>query len=1166
MKRIVSLFTAIVLLVSLYVPITPTVQANYTQEVTQAIELEVSKSIFSFTEVRTVEVQADFGENVDLSQLKFTFGGKDLSEWKKWTSGTNFNGAPIITVVEAPHFVEDTTVVKATLEFGLPFNTTNLSNRTIRVQYPQLIGDYELALINKDTNEKVATTVKWNVYDEFLFNEEIKPAIDEVFAKASADVENSRYIEYESVGKSVEGRDIHFVVLAKDKAAVDKYLNETLPTALENPASLIEKLQNGTMKDYQVPIWFNNIHPDEVEGVDAQVALFKKFALEKEVTFTTSDEENKEKQVTLNVDEVLEDVIMLYLFTSNPDGRVANTRANVNGFDLNRDNAYQTQVETQAVNEVIAKWTPLSFLDMHGYVNGFLIEPTTPPHNPNFEYDLLHGSMISQAHAMGKAGVGNSNLTSYFIPKLSWEDGWDDMTPAYTAVFSMLHGSLGHTIEVPTLSQDSLHAMVGTGYGATLFVTENKDELYKKQLEVFKRGVNGEDNRAVDPYYVNAKGESIGRVRGENESFFPDYYVIPTGKNQKNVLEAEKMVQYLLRNGVKVEKTTESTTVNGTTYPKGTFVVPMKQAKRGLANAVLYKGDDVSDWGAMYDPIVVNFPALRGFDIHEIRTSGAFTKTVELAKVELTKGTIVGNTPKQALKNSNNDTIKLVNELLKNGKEVQVALKTNSGVNKGDFIVNSADLLPYVNVFYFEATSLVNTKNMKTNKLSKPNVAVTGSAQLLYSVKELGFNVVDVASSDVVVSDNNSFNVNNIAGKSYIGIGRSALLAVQKNGLLPGYSYGFTNGTHEGLVHAKVNNHLLTAGYNENELLYVTSGSWINSVPEGAEVLASFSDQDDFYVSGWWPKHDGAKGKIMAFTKELENTTITLFANSLAFRAHTEHSYRLLANSIYAAVGEEVENVENDSKVITVEDLNMDLIKEQGNTLVVSNGESITSAALQILSQELENAKLLIELDGQKINIPLSALKLEEDFVYTVEDVTAQFTDAKSKVYDIEISNLTGTVNVSFLVEASKVTDKKLLKVIYVDSQGNREVKATTITDLDNGYYEVSASVNHFSIYGVFEVVEEEEPVTGEEPPVNEENPATGEEPPTTGKQPEETKAPKTKEETKKDKTKDGSTPAKDGKKLPGTATTIYNTILIGLGLLLVGVMFILFKRKRKLA
>ena len=45
----------------------------------------------------------------------------------------------------------------------------------------------------------------------------------------------------------------------------------------------------------------------------------------------------------------------------------------------------------------------------------------------------------------------------------------------------------------------------------------------------------------------------------------------------------------------------------------------------------------------------------------------------------------------------------------------------------------------------------------------------------------------------------------------------------------------------------------------------------------------------------------------MAFTQNFEDASITLFANDLAFRAHTQHSYRFLANSIYDAVGTEVQ-------------------------------------------------------------------------------------------------------------------------------------------------------------------------------------------------------------------------------------------------------------------
>ncbi|KYG58453.1 M14 family metallopeptidase [Planococcus maritimus] len=910
MKKVFAGWLSAVLVLSAFVP---PMAANETgaSATQQANQLEVSRSVFSLTEARTVEVSADLGEGVDLEDVEFQFGGKPLSEWQQWTQGQSYNGDPFITVVEEPSFVEGTNQITAVLEFGLLYGTDDLSNRTIRTQYQQFIGDYELALVDSASGEKAAATVELNVYDEFKFYDELKPAIDEIFEAAEEDENNDRYLEYQTVGKTTEGRDIHFVILARDEEAVDQYLNETLPTALEDPESLIEKLENDTMGDYQVPIWFNNIHPDEVEGVDVQVELLEKFALEDEVEFMNTDGDT-EFEENLNVDEVLDDAIFLYMFTSNPDGRAANTRANAEGFDLNRDNAYQTQVETQQVNEVLSKWTPLSFVDFHGYVDGFLIEPATPPHNPNFEYDLLIDNMMEQANAMGNAGIANSELTSYFIAKDGYGSGWDDMTPAYTAIYAMLHGSLGHTIEVPKLGQDGYNALVGSGLGAANYVHDNKDRLYKEQLEIFKRGVDGEDNRAVDEYYVNAAGEVIGRDRGDNENFFPDYYVIPTDdKNQKNALEAYKMADYLIRNGVEVEKTVKPVKADGVTYPKGTFIVPMDQAKRGLANAMLYEGDDVSDWDAMYDPIVVNFSDLRGFDLEEVRVENAFDgKTQELEEAVVPTSTVKGNPPKQILENSTNDAIRVVNALLADGKTVEVLTESKGKAEAGDFVVATNDLRPYADDYYFETQVFGNGKNADTEMLEQPSVAATGSAQLDFSLRELGFELTDAAEADVIVSDSGSFNAAQVSGKTFVGIGAPALNAVSKSGLLPGFAYASTGSRHEGLVKANVAEHPLTAGYEEQENLYVTTGSWISGVPEGAEVLASFQDSDDFYLAGWWPGYEQALGQTMAITAEQGETKFNLFANSLAFRAHTEHSYRFIANSIYDAVSVEAEVVE----------------------------------------------------------------------------------------------------------------------------------------------------------------------------------------------------------------------------------------------------------------
>ena len=897
MKKMFSSVMAAVLTLSLFVPSIAAVEKD------QAAELELSQSVFSMTEVRTVEVTADLGEGVDLENIEFQFGGKPLSEWQTWTSKTNYDGDPFIKVVKGPEFIEGTTEIQATLEFGLPYGTGDLSNRTIRTQYQQFIGDYELAVIDSESGQKAAAVVEWNVYDEFKVYDELKPAIDQIFEAAEEDENNDRYLEYQKVGESSNGHDIHFVILARDEEAVDTYLNETLPTALDDPESLLEKLEAGELEDYQVPIWFNNIHPDEVEGVDVQVELLEKFALEEEITFNNV-EGTEEIEETLNVDAVLDDAIFLYMFTSNPDGRIANTRANGEGFDLNRDNAYQTQVETQQVNEVVSQWTPLSFVDFHGYVDGFLIEPATPPHNPNFEYDLLIGNMMEQAHALGNAGIANSNLSSYFIAKEGYGSGWDDMTPAYTAMYGMLHGALSHTIEVPTLSQDSYNALVGSGLGAAKYVHKNKDDLYKEQLEIFKRGVNGEDNRAVDEHLVNASGEAIGRVRNGNENFFPDYYVIPAeSKIQKNVLEAYKMAEYLVRNGVKVEQTVKPSTIDGVKYPKGTFVVPMHQAKRGLANAMLYQGDNVSDWDAMYDPIVVNFSDLRGFDLTEVREEGAFDgNTKKVTEVVIPTSSIQGNPPKQILKNSTNDAVRVVNALLAEGKTVEVLTDSTGQAEAGDYVVATNDLRAYADDYYFEAHSFGNGKNAAVEVLEQPEVAATGSAQLNFSLRQLGFELVKPADADVIVSDTNSFNAQQTAGKTFVGIGAPALNAVSKSGVLPGFAFGNTGARHEGLVQATIAQHPLTAGYEQQENLYVTTGSWISSLPESAEILASFQDSDDFYLAGWWPGYEKAKAQPMAFTVDNNDTTYTLFANDLAFRAHTEHSYRLLANSIYDAV------------------------------------------------------------------------------------------------------------------------------------------------------------------------------------------------------------------------------------------------------------------------
>ena len=164
--------------------------------------------------------------------------------------------------------------------------------------------------------------------------------------------------------------------------------------------------------------------------------------------------------------------------------------------------------------------------------------------------------MYRQAHAMGKAGIGSTRYESFIIPRDDYESGWDDGSPVYTPMYAMHHGALGHTIEIPDINEHSCKALIACGLAAAKFALDNKDELYNNQLEIFRRGVENIDAKElVDKEFVDGNGNVVGRPRGDNDNFFPEYYVIPVDPSmQKNILEAHLMVDYLLRNGILVTR------------------------------------------------------------------------------------------------------------------------------------------------------------------------------------------------------------------------------------------------------------------------------------------------------------------------------------------------------------------------------------------------------------------------------------------------------------------------------------------------------------------------------------------------------------------------------------------------------------------------------------
>ena len=176
----------------------------------------------------------------------------------------------------------------------------------------------------------------------------------------------------------------------------------------------------------------------------------------------------------------------------------------------------------------------------------FLVEPCTPPHEPNLEYDLLVKNFALGSEAFGMAALGTMSATreehpdtlywSYYMPlrddydpsTMHWS-AWDDLCTNYGPSYAMLNcGSLGYTIETPYNNEASTDLFEYGVYGLIDYVMEHKDDIYHNQLEFFRRGIENEDHRdRMEKWYVDVNNKQLQsdtwRVPyEENDNYFPE--------------------------------------------------------------------------------------------------------------------------------------------------------------------------------------------------------------------------------------------------------------------------------------------------------------------------------------------------------------------------------------------------------------------------------------------------------------------------------------------------------------------------------------------------------------------------------------------------------------------------------------------------------------------
>jgi hypothetical protein len=742
-------------------------------------------------------------------------------------------------------------------------------------------------------------------YDSILYSE-IAPRLRQIMLE-------SNRVHVEVIGQSAGGRNMFLVTLSDPQTlgrlGPYKAISRTM---LQDPVLAQEMIEQ--FGDFKVPFFVNaSIHGTEYAGVDAAMRLIETLAY----------------QDTPEVQSILENVILLVNVVQNPDGRLMGTRSNSNGFDLNRDLITQSQPETRALAKVITEWNPMVFLDLHGFISPMLIEPCTPPHNPNYEYDLYLEWAYHQALAMEAELLAQTGYPAQ-IPFRDDASGWDDWAPIYAAMYPMLHGAYGHTLETPYQDERGVDAHYAAVWGALKFVSQNRTAMIHDQIEIYLRGfLDYEQVLIPDSLLDETRYDQFNELTIQE---FPAAYVIPADEPfQVSSHQPARLIEFLLFNDVQVERAMQSFGLEGVEYPAGTYVVWMDQPKRGLANTLLEDGLDVSEIEGLtfYSPPAAwSLPLLWGVSRVVVEEEDVAIETEPISHTETPHGSVEGATAVAYVYHPTSlAAFQATNDLLARGVTVQRATASFDDGGRtfatGTLVIPpDVDLANELAGAYGLDLFALNAPPAEAVLMQSQRIAVYGDEGVANSLERMGFDYDLISMQDLNTGVISDYDVFLNLSRSWSGLGRQARTSLETFFADGGDYVGLgTTGAgfavDAGLVSAEYRAysgnailqidydpaHPVAAGFRQDGYAFGYNPLVFVSVGDGVEVVATV-EGDQFVVAGYWPgwQESDAGGMPVVLYQYNGTSDVTLIGVDATFRGHPENTFRLVGNAIYSSL------------------------------------------------------------------------------------------------------------------------------------------------------------------------------------------------------------------------------------------------------------------------
>ncbi|MDA0140830.1 M14 family zinc carboxypeptidase [Solirubrobacter deserti] len=777
----------------------------------------------------------------------------------------------------------------------------------------------------------------------------------------------------EQHGVSAQGRPMWRVTInaletSAQRRAYDNWW-DVRRLAREDPSRAQRELRHarGAVK---VPLYIQSgIHGNESEGVDAMMEFINRLATSR-------------RGQDAEVDRWLDHSILVFNVVHNPDGRALGQRANGNGFDLNRDFLTQSQTETKASVATMQKWLFPDMLDQHGYVTPTLIEATTKPHGPGIDYDLFlkwnQPRTKANGDALATVGLGyqrpindwcaDADLPPFgqtrcadgSLPGPAVAEGWDDWGPFYTPMYNQLVGLNGSTIEMcqstapASTTQYTCGAPGATNFprgriaakiaqalvttSTVEFNVANRSAVLNDMLEIYRRGKAGAPRPPCCPAPFDRENNWMYE--------YPEAYMIPVGQGQRSDAEANRLVDWLLTNGIEVHKLLLPARIGGTWYQHGSYVVSLRQPHRGLVEESLGAGVDISSRiGQLYaPPAAFSHGLLWGADVVQVpRGTPIWALALPIDRTPKLRGGVEHShrATAYALELDSPTAVRTLNALLRAGVTAQIAEAPFGRYPAGTALFDrgarrALERAADDSGLIFRAVDGPLPAATPLTRVPRIAVLTGGLTQEIWVMRQLGFEA-DPVSTAATGALNNANGPNPLdaydvvfnqagwpgaaaqatararlsaffaAGGGYLGAGVNGTAFLASAGEVAGLSAAARSGAgRSGIV--RWNNtggasSPITGAYPAQDTAIMDPPTWLTAVPPTLSVDARLPSSN-FFVSGLWlldEQSSTAPGAaLIAHGPNAANTNrLTVFAMNPLYRADPEREWPAFASAAY---------------------------------------------------------------------------------------------------------------------------------------------------------------------------------------------------------------------------------------------------------------------------